>query len=125
MKPLKSALVRSGGIFDFDGKKDRLEEVLLQLEQPDIWENPEVAQSLGQERAQLEAVVEGLSSLASSITESRELLEMAAEEEDADTLASVQADVVNVETELERLEFRRMFSGEMDGSNCFLDIQAG
>ena len=48
---------RLGGIFDFDAKQERLEEVTKELEQPDVWNDQERAQALGQERAKLEAVV--------------------------------------------------------------------
>lgn len=54
-----------------------------------------------------------------------DLLEMAAAEEDEDTVAEIEADVASLEKQLEQLEFRRMFSGEMDANNAFLDIQAG
>jgi len=50
---------------------------------------------------------------------------MAAEDEDAETIASVEADLSSFEEQVELLEFRRMFSGEMDSANAFLDIQAG
>jgi len=54
-----------------------------------------------------------------------EMVAMAREEGDEETLEAVQADVQRVATHIETLEFRRMFSGEMDASNAFLDIQAG
>jgi peptide chain release factor 2 len=54
-----------------------------------------------------------------------DLLEMAAAEDDEDTVAEVEADINNLVKQLERLEFHRMFSGEMDANNAFLDIQAG
>jgi peptide chain release factor 2 len=53
------------------------------------------------------------------------LLELANEEQDAETADSVKKDLDQLESELERLEFRRMFSGEMDAANAFVDIQAG
>jgi peptide chain release factor 2 len=53
------------------------------------------------------------------------LLEMAGEEQDAATVTEVESDLDRLERELEQLEFRRMFCGEMDASNAFLDIQAG
>ena len=70
-------------------------------------------------------MVTELDSLARGIRESSELLEMADEEEDAATLDEIASDTARLEQDLERLEFRRMFSGEMDEANAFLDIQAG
>lgn len=48
------------GIFDYDAKKERLEEVNAELEQPDVWNEPERAQALGKERSSLEAIVDTL-----------------------------------------------------------------
>ncbi len=60
-----------------------------------------------------------------TLDESLELLEMAAEEDDQETVDAVVADLDRLEKDLAALEFRRMFSGEMDANNAFLDIQAG
>lgn len=70
-------------------------------------------------------MVTELDSLARGIQESSELLEMADEEQDAATLDEIASDTARLEQDLERLEFRRMFSGEMDEANAFLDIQSG
>jgi len=59
------------------------------------------------------------------LTHSRELLELAREEGDAEVAASVAADLAKLEKQLADLEFHRMFSGEMDANNAFMDIQAG
>jgi len=69
--------------------------------------------------------VETLRQLGSGIEDAGGLFEMAREEEDEETLAAVDADLDRLETLLEELEFRRMFSGDMDRNNAFLDIQAG
>ena len=53
------------------------------------------------------------------------LLELAREEDDADALQEVAADLDGFVAEIEEMEFRRMFSGEMDANNAFLDIQSG
>jgi len=63
--------------------------------------------------------------LTEGIKDSEELLAMAREENDAGTVAEVDADLDKLEKQLDELEFRRMFSGEMDRNNAFLDIQAG
>ncbi len=115
----------SGGIFDYDRKHEQLEEVLLELENPDIWSNPERAQQLGKEKAGLEAVVSGLDNGARALFDASELLELAASEEDEVTATEIGADLQGVEEIVAELEFRRMFSGEMDASNAFLDIQSG
>lgn len=100
-------------------------EVSRELEDPAIWNNPEKAQALGRERAQLEQAVNVLTDLQSGLGESEELLELAAAEDDSSTVDAVLADLDRLETSLEKLEFRRMFSGEMDPNNAFLDVQAG
>jgi peptide chain release factor 2 len=106
-------------------KRDRLEEVNRELENPDIWSNPEQAQALGRERAQLENIVRTIDRLDGGLKDAGEMLEMAVDEADAETAEAVGADLERMELEVERLEFQRMFSGEMDERPCFLDIQAG
>jgi peptide chain release factor 2 len=70
-------------------------------------------------------VVLTLSKMVQALQDAEELLEIAAEEDDSDTLEAVEADVQQLESEVAQLEFRRMFSGEMDESSAFLDIQSG
>ncbi|HUO82112.1 MAG TPA: peptide chain release factor 2 [Gammaproteobacteria bacterium] len=113
------------GYLDYESKKDRLIEVGRELENPDVWRDPERAQALGRERSQLEDTVGTLERIGRTLAESGELLELAADEGDPAAVAGIDRDVAAVLAEIERLEFRRMFSGDMDPSNAFLDIQAG
>lgn len=115
----------SGGIFDYANKKERLEEVSRQLEAQEVWNDVELAQKLGQERAQLETITNTIEELEIGITDTLDLLELAKEENDEATIIEIQADVNSMSKRLEKLEFQRMFSGQMDGSNAFIDIQAG
>jgi peptide chain release factor 2 len=114
-----------GGIFDYANRKDRLAEVELELSEPDVWNEPDRAQELGRERSSLEVVVKTIEDLDSGIADTREILDMAAEEKDEGMLGDVQTDIDSMETQLATLEFRRMFSGEMDENCAFLDIQSG
>ncbi len=116
---------RLGGIFDFDNKSERLVEVLRELENPKIWDNPEQAQALGKERGQLEIVVNTIRDLEQGMSDAEELLLMAVEENDEATIDTVVDDLADFEKRVADLEFRRMFSGEMDPNNAFLDIQSG
>jgi peptide chain release factor 2 len=96
-----------------------------ELENPDIWNDPERAQRLGKERARLEAIVNTIVALDDGLVEAGELLELAGDEDDTETVAVVEVDIAGLEERLAELEFRRMFSGELDASNAFLDIQSG
>ncbi len=120
-----SARIRFGGIFDYASRKEELEEINRELEQPDVWNEPERAQKLGQDRVRLEKIVLIIDQLDHGLDDAAMLLEMAAEENDEASVAAVASDLETLETEVEELEFRRMFSGEMDACNAFLDIQAG
>ena len=117
--------MRFGGIFDYAEKKERLQEVELELGEPSIWDTPEKAQALGKERSSLEVVVATIDELTASLNDAKDLLDMAVEEQDEDTVASVESDLDTVTAKLEKLEFRRMFSGEMDANNAYMDIQSG
>ncbi len=117
--------MRSGGFFDYDAKKERLEEVERELESPDVWNDPERAQALGRERASLDKNVNGIRSLTDGLTGGNELLELAEMEDDEEIALAVVADVDRFEKDVEKLEFQRMFSGKMDASSAFVDIQAG
>ena len=116
---------RFGGIFDFDDKRERLQEVELELADGDVWNDPERAQQLGKERSSLEQVVSLLSTLKDSLNDLGELAEMASEEGDQSALDEVAVELRSLEGQLATLEFRRMFQGELDDANCYLEIQAG
>ncbi len=114
-----------GGIFDYAEKAEQLIEINRELESPEVWNDPERAQGLGKERARLEKIVEGIDRLSSGTTDANELLQMAEAEGDDDTVEEVVADLELLTAEIEMLEFQRMFSGEQDASNAFIDIQSG
>ena len=98
---------------------------MLELENPDVWSNPVRAQQLGKEKSRLETVVNGLATALQALEDATELLDLAIEEDDAATVDEVVTDLDSVEESVAALEFRRMFSGEMDANNAFLDIQSG
>ena len=114
-----------GGIFDFDIRKERLDEVERELGEPTVWNDPARAQALGQERSALEKIVNTILLLEGGLGDAVDLLDMAVEEDDEQAVADVLGELNSMQTELEELEFRRMFSGEMDHNSAYLDIQAG
>ncbi|MBT3457699.1 MAG: peptide chain release factor 2 [Thiotrichales bacterium] len=108
-----------------DEKQDRLEEVKLELENPDIWSNPDKAQALGKEKVQLDKICETFSNSSSILNDAKELLEMAEIENDSDAVNGIITDLNETENSITTYEFERMFSGEMDQNSAYLDIQSG
>jgi len=121
----KTASNRYGGIFDYPGKRERLEEVSRELENPNVWDDPQRAQELGRERARLQQVVDGLDQIGSGLGDADELLELAESENDEASVQTIVRDVDALAARIGKLEFQRMFAGEQDASNAFVDIQAG
>ena len=115
----------SGGIFDFAAKLERLEEVNADLEQPDVWNMPDKAQALGKERSALETVVNTIKKLDQGLEDVDGLLELAIEGEDEQTFNEAVAELDELEQHLAKLEFQRMFSGQHDAADCYVDLQAG
>lgn len=114
-----------GGTFDYDVKAERLIEVTRELELPDVWNEPERAQALGQERSSLEGVVNTIVELETGCEDIEGLVELAIEEKDEETFLEAESEIASLDAILEKLEFRRMFSGKQDASNAYLDIQSG
>lgn len=119
------ALKCLGGIFDYDHKRERLEEIQRELEVPTVWDNPERAQELGKERVKLEKILITLDNLQQNFSDCEELLKITAAEDDEQALNQLTTDLTHIIKDLEQLEFERMFSGKFDANNAYLEIQAG
>ena len=97
----------------------------MELAEPSVWDDPARAQELGRERSTLESIVHTIEKLDTGAADAGDLLEMAASEDDEATAKEISGDIDGLLKLLDELEFRRMFSGEMDANNAFLDIQSG
>ncbi len=102
-----------------------MQEVLRELEDPAIWGNPERAQQLGKERVQLENIVKSIQVLSGSLDDSAALFELAVQEDDEATASEVLQELDQITKQVEQLEFQRMFSGELDASSAYMDVQSG
>ena len=114
-----------GGIFEYEQKAARLKELISELKNPKIWDNHDQMQTLNKERAQLEKVVIELDHLHNALTENSELLSIVIEENDEKSFQCLLGDLKTIAQKIEELEFRRMFSNEMDANNAYMDIQSG
>ncbi len=109
----------------YDEKIEQLEEVMAELEQPEVWVDQERASNLNKEKVALEAITSNLDFIKNTFLESKEMLEFAEEENDQEAVEDVVLDIKQAIKKLEELEFRRMFSGEVDANNAYLDVQSG
>lgn len=114
-----------GGIFDVDTKIERLEEVNLELENPAIWNDPAVATKISKEKSVLDGIIGVVVGLDGKLEDAATMLELALEAEDDSLLKEVQVELDEALKSIEKLEFKRMFSGELDPNNAYLDIQSG
>jgi peptide chain release factor 2 len=99
--------------------------VSRELADPKAWDQPEKAQELGRERSRLDEIVGTLDKVGREIDDAGELLDMAVEAEDHASVNAITHDLRDIEKHVAKLEFRRMFSGEMDPANAFVEITAG
>lgn len=114
-----------GGIFDVDRKARRLEEVNREIEDPNLWNDPENAQKVSKEKKLLDDIVTSFTRLTQGVHDAKELFELSEADNDHDTLEAIGDEVQAIEAEVAKLEFKRMFNQPLDSSNCYLEIQSG
>ena len=122
---LLTVLLSLGGIFDVDRKERRLEEVNREVENPALWDDPKRAQEISKEQKTLEDLVGSFKRLSSGVADAKELFNMALADSDDAGAELVAQEVEGFQRDVEKLEFKRMFNGPQDSSNCYIEIQAG
>ena len=93
----RAVVLPLGGIFDYEGKLERLEEVDRELEDPAVWEDQSRAQGLGKERASLESIITTLDRIGSFLTDADQLSRLAREEADDEALQDISDDVIKTQ----------------------------
>ena len=96
--------LRSGGIFDFERKEVRLQEILEALNDPSVWEDLEKSQELNKERSQLEKTMNQVSSIEQRLQDSEVLLELSISEKDEEILTELTNEINICEGEISKLE---------------------
>lgn len=115
----------SGGLFDIDRKRSRIELIERDSTLPDFWNDNVKAQGLLKEKTQLEKQVATFEKSQRALDDARTLLELAQEMGDESSRAEAVGSIPAVEAAVEALELERMLSGPNDRLNCFLDVNAG
>ncbi|MDV7339415.1 peptide chain release factor 2 [Terasakiella sp. A23] len=110
---------------DYDNAVRRLEELNALSEDPDLWNDPQKAQSLMKERTRLENGIKGLESSEQELADNIEFIEMGEMEDDADTIAEAEEALSALQERAAKQEIETLLSGEADPNNCFLEINSG
>ncbi|MBX4180888.1 peptide chain release factor 2 [Sodalis sp. CWE] len=111
--------------FDYDSKIKYFNKIKIQLEQPNIWNEPKQARALSKEYSSLESTIKSIQKLTKNLKNTSDLLTLAIEEKDEETFFEVQSELNDLEIQLTKLELHRMFLNKHDGADCYIDIQAG
>jgi peptide chain release factor 2 len=117
--------VSSGGGFDLEGLKTRLEELETEVARPDLWDDREKAEQTNREKNSLEQELAFYDELATALEDAEVLLELADEMDDDETRREALSKFDEVDTSLAEAELRQLLGGEHDESNAILSINSG
>jgi len=94
-------------------------------EDPKLWDQPDKAQALMRERNRLAAAIERQKKLEQRLSDAVELAELAEAEGDEATLADLERELSALRAEVEKEQLKSLLSGEADGNDCYLEVNAG
>jgi peptide chain release factor 2 len=120
-----SALKNFGGVFDVAGLRRQLEELDAEMARPDLWDDPEAAQTVGRRKNEVERELALYDRVETGLDDAEVLLELAEEAEDQEAAAEVELKCNEVNRVLEEAELQQLLGGEHDASNALLSINSG
>src|SRR5690606_28918567 len=97
----------------------------LRAEDPELWNDPENAQSLMRERQQLEDAIKAINELNRALDDNIELIELGSEEGDETVVAEAEAAIRSLVEEVSSRQLETMLSGEADANDTYLEVHAG
>jgi peptide chain release factor 2 len=124
-KPSVSRFRSCGGIFDWDRSLERLEELNQLAEDPDLWQDQERAQKVMRDRTQLEKSINRVREIETELEDSLGLVELGEAEDDSEVVAEAEAAIEALGPVAEKMELESLLSGEVDGNDCYVEINAG
>ena len=114
-----------GTVFDIPNKILHRKELEGRMSQESFWDNPETARQVVSELSALKSVIEPIQEARQTLQDLKELFALACEENDAQTLASIEQDLSGLSRQCDKIEITGMLNGPDDAKNCFFSIHAG
>jgi peptide chain release factor 2 len=115
----------SGGVFDIDVSKKRLEELEEQVQDPGLWDKPDAAQVLMREREQLKHTIDHFQNLETQLQDNIDLIELGEAEGDEELTLEAEGQLTTLARQVERVRLESLLSGEADNNDCYVEIHAG
>ncbi|TQL64815.1 peptide chain release factor 2 [Rarobacter faecitabidus] len=125
IEQLRSTLASISAVSDPDALRARIAELSDQAAAPDLWDDQDKAQAVTTALSQTQTELERITSMESRIDDLEALVELAAEEDDADTLAEAESDLSVIRKDLDALEVRTLLNGEYDAREAVVTIRSG
>ncbi|WP_156823506.1 peptide chain release factor 2 [Woodsholea maritima] len=126
---LKTAIEQSAELLrrrlDWDTAQKRLDELNARAEDPSLWDSPQAAQALMQERNKLDAAMKAVTEIESDLADNLEMAELAEMEEDEDLFQEALAALKSVQEKAGKAELQALLSGEADSNDSYLEIHPG
>ncbi|WP_125461605.1 MULTISPECIES: peptide chain release factor 2 [Rhodomicrobium] len=110
---------------DWDKANARLKQLNALAEDPDLWNEPQKARSVMQERQQLEESIRSYAELESGLIDNIELIGLGEEEGDQSVIAEAEAALLALSRVAQKREVEALLSGEADGNDAYLEVHAG
>ncbi|WP_093613569.1 peptide chain release factor 2 [Streptomyces indicus] len=124
LKSLNATMGSIEAVLDLDKLRAEIADLEEQAAAPSLWDDPEAAQKITSKLSHLQADVRKAEALRGRIDDLAVLFEMAAEEDDADTLAEAESELADVKKALDEMEVRTLLSGEYDAREALVNIRA-
>jgi peptide chain release factor 2 len=124
LRGLRRRLDEASIYLDIQASRKRLAELEPELTRPDLWDDPEVAQAVGREYANLKGDVDLLASLEGRLSEADDLYDLARETDDDSVAGDLEAMVAGLADEFDGLELRSLFTGEHDQLDAVCEVHA-
>lgn len=114
-----------GGPFDISRKRDRINELLKEMEKDNFWQDIEKANGINQELNGLKKEITSYENLKKEIKSNNEMIELLEIEYSLEIKNELENSIIRIEKDLESLELNTLFTGDYDNKNCYLEIHPG
>ncbi|MEH6630967.1 MAG: peptide chain release factor 2 [Halopseudomonas aestusnigri] len=122
---IEQSLVLLRRHLDWDAALRRLDELNVRAEDPELWNDQQLAQALMKERTHLEQSIAAVRKIESGVEEASLLIEMGDEEGDSDSVEEGESQIFTLKELSDKKQLESLLSGEADANDCYLQVNAG